>query len=330
MAKIAYLSSIFIILPVLALAASPTLSFSVNPQNIDLGEATAISWFSQNTTYCVASGAWSGYLSTFGSADMFPNETSSYSISCTGPDGSVSDIKTVFVAGRPPRTTLPPTIITPTPQPIPTQPPQTTFAAACAASPTSAKIGDAFSFAAAQTGGWLPFAYKWGGDVSGNGQLITATFDTSGTKTARIKVIDAQNRIAEGSCAVVVTQAIVATPSPSPKPPPPVGGPPPTTVVAKTPTCQTVTICLDNKGNWVPKTGGSVNPVNGGDETQKVETAQNVNGRKFFLASLFGSGNGGNGQSRTRKVVTYLFPIAAALGIIFIGYLVFRFNKKPS
>ena len=310
--KIAYFSAFLAIFPIIALGASPSVAFSVGPQTVLENASVAISWYSQNTTYCVASGAWSGHLLPFGSTDKYPKEDSSYYITCVGPEGTVSDVKSVFVIKN-----STPNISNPIvyqnyqnvfPQINYNAAPSAPFTAACAANPTVAETGKPVTFVAAESNGASPFSYRWSGDVDGSNSATTAFFNSPGTKTAKVTIFDNRNRAAEGFCSIVVNPpaAPVAVSAPTKSSQPKV-------VVAKTTEepCQT---------KETPE-----------DKTN-VETATGNSGSKFFLASLFGNGGGSNGNnngnSRTRSILIYLVPAFAALSVIVLGFLIMRLNRK--
>jgi hypothetical protein len=87
---------------------SPTVDIKANssdgPITIAYNTSATLSWTSSNATSCYASGSWSGTKSISGS-ESTGNLTSSktYTITCTGSGGSVSDSVTVNVeANRPP------------------------------------------------------------------------------------------------------------------------------------------------------------------------------------------------------------------------------------
>ena len=304
--KTACFSAFLALFPIIALGASPSLSFSVNPQTIAEGSSVAISWYSQNTSYCVASGSWSGHYLPTGSRDMHPKEDSNYYMTCVGPEGNVSDVKSVFVT----KNSTP--IIS---NPIVYQNYQTIpalasynlapFTAACAASPTVAEAGKQVTFVAAQNNGAPPFSYRWSGDTEGSNSATTAFFNSPGTKTVKVTVFDNRNRAAEGFCSIVVNPpaAPVAVPIS-------IKASPPKIVTTKTEEpCQTT-----------EKT----------DDKTKIETASNSSNSKFFLASLFGSGGNGsnNGGSKSRSILIYLVPAFAALSVIVLGFLIMRLNSK--
>src|SRR5262245_3227184 len=62
-----------------------TLSISVNPMTITLGQSATVSWTS-NGGVCVASGSWSGSKGGSGSEIVTPNATGmfTYTLSCSG------------------------------------------------------------------------------------------------------------------------------------------------------------------------------------------------------------------------------------------------------
>jgi uncharacterized repeat protein (TIGR03803 family) len=74
-------------------AAAPTVSVSVNPKTIDVGEKSTLKWSSTGATSCNASGAWSGPQPLSGSLKLSPAAAGSYmyKLTCGGPGGSASD-----------------------------------------------------------------------------------------------------------------------------------------------------------------------------------------------------------------------------------------------
>lgn len=80
------------------------ISFTIKPTSIDLGKTATLSWSSTNANTCSASGdgaswGWSGTRPTNGRQTTPPltgNQT--YTIKCTGPDGSASKKVTVNVS----------------------------------------------------------------------------------------------------------------------------------------------------------------------------------------------------------------------------------------
>ncbi|MEO5635270.1 MAG: S8 family serine peptidase [Candidatus Paceibacterota bacterium] len=73
----------------------PTLSLSANPTSITSGQSSTLSWSSTNAASCTASGGWSGVKTTSGSELVAPTQTTSYTLSCTGTGGTVSQSATV-------------------------------------------------------------------------------------------------------------------------------------------------------------------------------------------------------------------------------------------
>lgn len=86
-----YLSSVYCVRAVVP-PAEPTVSISVDPAAVQPFNKTTITWSSQNTTSCTASGDWSGTKATSGneesSTHIFGGKT--FSITCTGPGGTAS------------------------------------------------------------------------------------------------------------------------------------------------------------------------------------------------------------------------------------------------
>ncbi len=307
--KIAYFSAFLAVFPIIALGASPSVAFSVSPQTVLENASVAISWYSQNTTYCVASGAWSGHFAPVGSTDAHPKEDSSYYITCVGPEGTVSDVKSVFVTKNSTSGISNPIVYQNYQNVFPqinyNAVPSVPFTAACAANPTIAEVGKPVTFVAAQNNGASPFSYRWNGDVDGSNSATTAFFNSPGTKTAKVTIFDNRNRAAEGFCSVVVNPpaAPVAVSAP-------IKSSPPKVVTAKTEEPCPTTVKPEDKAG--------------------IETATGNSGSNFFLASLFGSGSNGNsnGNSKTRSILIYLVPAFAALSVIVLGFLIMRLNRK--
>jgi hypothetical protein len=78
--------------------SAPTISFSASPSSVNTGGSSNLSWSSTNATTCTASGAWSGTKATSGSLTVSPTGNSTYTLTCTGTNGStVSQSATVSV-----------------------------------------------------------------------------------------------------------------------------------------------------------------------------------------------------------------------------------------
>ena len=76
---------------------TPSVTLIANPIEIYQNGSSIISWSSIHTNYCTASGAWSGTKGTSGSETVSPPQTSTYSITCTGQNGSAVDSEIVTV-----------------------------------------------------------------------------------------------------------------------------------------------------------------------------------------------------------------------------------------
>ncbi len=75
--------------------AAPTLDLTAQPQTIVSGDSSTVSWTtSSNTTSCSSSG---GVQPTSGSWLVYPTTTTTYTLTCTGPGGSVTESVTVTV-----------------------------------------------------------------------------------------------------------------------------------------------------------------------------------------------------------------------------------------
>jgi len=81
---------------------APTVNISASPSNLPYDGSTTLSWSSDNTSNCTASGDWSGSKVVSGSQAISALTTnSSFSLSCSGPGGSVSDSVSITVAAPP-------------------------------------------------------------------------------------------------------------------------------------------------------------------------------------------------------------------------------------
>src|SRR5262249_15060147 len=78
-------------------AASPTLSLTASPANITAGQSSTLSWSTSNATSCIASGGWSGTMSTAGNTSVAPSSTTSYTLACTGSGGTATKSVSVSV-----------------------------------------------------------------------------------------------------------------------------------------------------------------------------------------------------------------------------------------
>ncbi len=86
-----------------AAPGAPTVSLSADSNSVPRDSSVMLSWSSQNTDSCSASGDWSGNKSTSGSEPVGPlSQSSSFTITCTGSGNSVSETVNVAVTVPPP------------------------------------------------------------------------------------------------------------------------------------------------------------------------------------------------------------------------------------
>ncbi|MCK4541357.1 MAG: RHS repeat protein [Spirochaetales bacterium] len=78
----------------------PEVTFSANPQTITIGESSTLTW---NTTYAnsVSIDQGIGSVDLSGSIEVSPTETTTYTLTATGPGGSVTDSATTTVIHPP-------------------------------------------------------------------------------------------------------------------------------------------------------------------------------------------------------------------------------------
>ena len=89
-------------LPTCAAAPPPTVTLSATPAVVTAGASATLTWSVTNATACSASGGWSGPKTASGSEVLWPTNTASYTLSCTGSGGSGSGTATVTVDATPP------------------------------------------------------------------------------------------------------------------------------------------------------------------------------------------------------------------------------------
>ncbi|MBN1841374.1 MAG: hypothetical protein JW883_03705 [Deltaproteobacteria bacterium] len=81
-------------------STTPTVTISANPESIQIGESSTLSWTSTNAqTAHIDNGI--GVVSVNGSTIVSPEHTTTYTITVTGPTGSASAQATVSVTGNP-------------------------------------------------------------------------------------------------------------------------------------------------------------------------------------------------------------------------------------
>ena len=72
--------------------ANPSVDLSIYPSTIYKGQTAVLSWTSNSVNSCYATNGWSGSKSTYGNETVAPSSTTTYTIICTGTNGStVSD-----------------------------------------------------------------------------------------------------------------------------------------------------------------------------------------------------------------------------------------------
>ena len=81
----------------------PTVSIAASPSTVISGQVSTLTWSTTNATTCTKAGAWSGSAPTIGSLVVGPTNagTYTYSLSCTGPDGTTIGSATLTVIPLP-------------------------------------------------------------------------------------------------------------------------------------------------------------------------------------------------------------------------------------
>ena len=78
----------------------PTLSFSTSSTGPRRGDTITLSWSSTDANSCTASGNWSGSKATTGTESIVVNDAASFTLTCSGDGGSVSDTISYRTWGR--------------------------------------------------------------------------------------------------------------------------------------------------------------------------------------------------------------------------------------
>lgn len=79
---------------------TPSITLSASTLVVDAGGSVNLTWNATDTDSCTASGGWSGTLDASGSQSVGPLSTgTTFSLSCTGPGGSVLEMISVSVIG---------------------------------------------------------------------------------------------------------------------------------------------------------------------------------------------------------------------------------------
>lgn len=87
--------------PTVPLAIRPMLTFSSSNTKVPVGGSVLLEWSSQNVTSCTASGSWTGAVDLSGTRTMVKlGGDATYTITCEGKGGKVSQSLSVEVGGQ--------------------------------------------------------------------------------------------------------------------------------------------------------------------------------------------------------------------------------------
>jgi len=88
-------------------ARTPTVTIEASPSSLSSGGSSTLTWSSENTTSCAASGAWSGAKAVSGKQSTGPVTANSvYTLTCSGSGHSASQSATVSVMSAAPTVSL--------------------------------------------------------------------------------------------------------------------------------------------------------------------------------------------------------------------------------
>jgi len=77
-------------------SVNPTVNLSATPQTVNLGRSAILAWSSTNADSCVIEPDIGG-VNVNGSVYVWPSETTTYTITATGPNGTATDVTTVTI-----------------------------------------------------------------------------------------------------------------------------------------------------------------------------------------------------------------------------------------
>ena len=91
-----------------AASSTPTITISIAPATISVGQSASLTWSSTNATACTASGGWMGTQATSGTASESPTASGSttYTLTCSGSGGSAQGSATLTVTAAAPSVTI--------------------------------------------------------------------------------------------------------------------------------------------------------------------------------------------------------------------------------
>jgi hypothetical protein len=188
----------------------PSLELEVNNRSGTLTIASAryvtLSWESENVTTCRSS---SGSQPLSGSDRFYVSRSGTFTISCTGPYGSVSDSVKVRLSTDDTDDTDDTTDTDDeTATSTATSTATTTLKVSCSANPTVAMVGLPVFWTATPSGVMGPYTYRWSGteDLNEIGQFVFKTYSEAGPKTALITV-SSGSYVATSTCRISVTDS---------------------------------------------------------------------------------------------------------------------------
>jgi hypothetical protein len=131
--------------PTVPLAIRPALAFSISTDHVSYGGGVTVNWSGTNVTTCAASGNWSGTKPIMGgeSFSLLASDAS-YTLTCTGQGGSISETVRVVVGAQNATTTITTTTttgLTAVSLPVGTTPPATQTATTQTTTTTTAESG---------------------------------------------------------------------------------------------------------------------------------------------------------------------------------------------
>jgi hypothetical protein len=147
----------------------------VNPSSIQTGNSASLAWSSQYATSCTGTNFSTGGA-TSGNVSVSPTQTTTYSVTCTGNQGSTASDSKVLGVNAPP------------------------IGVSCSVNPSPGRVNQPVTWFASAWGGTSPYSYSWIGDLLTGltGSSVQATYDSPGSKNAIVEVTDSSSTGASG------------------------------------------------------------------------------------------------------------------------------------
>lgn len=138
-----------------------------NPSTIQSGNSASVTWASQYANSCTGTNFSTGGA-TSGSVSVTPSQTTTYTVTCAGNQGSTASDSKVIGVNAPP------------------------IDLSCSPNPSPSNVGQAVTWNASAWGGSAPYSFAWAGELldGRTGPSVQVTYVEPGEKAVGIEVTD--------------------------------------------------------------------------------------------------------------------------------------------